>query len=86
MCVKLIKNEKVFEYDENKPLKEQLRGCTQVLFDCKPNDVQLYKFFQEMQKVIGDISMSKVATLISSNLRKTEEKIDEISLICANRE
>lgn len=50
MCVKLLKDDQLIEYDCEKPLTEQVSGVSEVLVNYQPNDKEVKKFLSEMQK------------------------------------
>jgi hypothetical protein len=50
MCVKLLKDSQLIEYDCSKPLAEQVKGCSEVLVNYQPNDREVSTFLAEMQQ------------------------------------
>ena len=50
MCVKLLKDDQIIEYDCEKPLTEQVSGVSEILVNYQPNDREVKKFLSEMQR------------------------------------
>jgi hypothetical protein len=50
MCVKLLKDDQILEYDCERPLTEQVNGVREVLVNYQPNDKEVKSFLSEMQK------------------------------------
>lgn len=50
MCVKLLKDDQLIEYDCEIPLMDQVSGCSEVLVNYRPNDKEVKRFLLEMQK------------------------------------
>lgn len=50
MCVKLLKHDQLIEYDCNRPLMDQMRGCTEVVVNYQPKDRNVEAFLLEMEK------------------------------------
>jgi hypothetical protein len=49
MCVKIIKNNIILEYDLDKDFAEQMQGSTQVVVNYRPQDEEIEHFLHEMQ-------------------------------------
>jgi hypothetical protein len=52
MCVKLIKDDQLIEYDCNKPLMDQVYGVSEVVVNYKPKDKAVESFLKEMQRCV----------------------------------
>jgi len=52
MCVKLLKDSQLIEYDCGKSLVDQVNGCQEVVVNYQPNDKEVEKFLSEMQTCV----------------------------------
>lgn len=68
MCVKIIKGTEQFNYDENKPIEEQLEGSSQVIVNYLENDDSVKHFIDEFEKHSLNACNDIKITVIHNNL------------------
>ena len=84
MCVKIIKSKKEIPYDTNVPLEDQIVGCTKVLVDFKPNDPQLEKFMDEIERFAEtglnfkvNVQVIHNAQILGAKIKKQVKKVQK---------
>jgi hypothetical protein len=50
MCVNIVKGNKEFKYDAEKPLEEQINGSSEIIVNYLENDESVHHFIEEIQK------------------------------------
>jgi len=117
MCVTMVRDNIQHSYDPSGDFLAQVKNCTEVVIDYLPNDKEIKKFLQEIQRcaklginlslnvkvnygdylsgfktkkaikrALNDISLNEIVKLMALSQHSAEKSLEEISLMCLNRE
>lgn len=51
MCVKIVKNNQIFDYDMKKPVTEQVKGSEEVIVNYLENDPSVHHFLDAIEEI-----------------------------------
>ena len=51
MCIKIFYSKKIVEYNPEKNLENQLKGCKKIIIDYDPKDTNIDKFVDEIERL-----------------------------------
>lgn len=84
MCVKLIKAKQEIPYDMGVPLEDQIKGCSKVIVDFRPNDPQLEKFMDEIERFAEtglsfkfNVQVIHNAQILGAKIKKQVKKVQK---------
>lgn len=82
MSVLIVKKKNVVQYDQNKALEQQVRGCTKVLVNYQDRDPLVEHFLDQVERISSngvnlnlDIQVNHGLNLVASKAKKMGSKL-----------